>query len=286
MAAPPSAPGESKVAGGPAPAREPADLRAWLGGRSRSSNLAIKTTSLALLLALWQLLAIWQGELLFPGPVAVVQRLVGVIAEERFAFHMAQTLLRVGGGLAVSLALAMAVGIPMGLSRPVERFIEPYVLLGLTIPGLAWALIAVMVVGITNWAPVLAIVASTTPMVMLNLWQGAKSLDTDLLQMGTAFRASRALVMRQVVLPQLFPFVLAGTRLGLALAWKIVVLSEMFGLSNGVGYQLSLNFSQFSIAGVMAWTIAFTAVMAAIEFGLLRPIEHRVTRWRPSVQGA
>ena len=259
-------------------------MRGWLGGSSRSSNIAIKAASLAVLLVGWKLFSISQGELLIPGPLAAARELVDVVVHDNFLFHMQKTLVRVLAGLGISLGVALVAGVPMGLYRPVERFLEPYVLLGLTIPGLAWALIAVMVVGITDWAPILAIAVTTSPMIMLNLWHGTKSIDTDVLQMGTAFRAGRWLAIRHVVLPQLLPFVLSGTRLGLALAWKIVVLSEMFGLSNGVGYQLKLSFSDFSISGVMAWTIAFTIVMAVIEFLILQPIERHVTRWRPSVQ--
>jgi NitT/TauT family transport system permease protein len=258
----------------------------WLSGSGRVSNIAIKIVSLVALIVVWHLFSVLQGEFLMPGPRTVAERLGNVILYEDFTFHMWMTLRRVIAGLLLSLALAVVAGVPMGLFRPVERFLETYVLLGLTIPGLAWALIAVMVVGISEWAPIVAIVATTTPMIMLNLWHGTKSIDMDVMDMGKAFRARRRLVLRHVVMPQLLPFVMAGTRLGLALAWKIVVLSEMFGLSNGIGYQLNVNFSRFSLSGVMAWTIAFTMFMAAVEFLMLKPIENHLTRWRPSVQGA
>ena len=260
--------------------------RMRLVGWARGSNLFIKVLSFGLLLLVWQLLSWVLGAFLMPGPIEVAERLVNVVLHEGFFGHMSATLLRVLSGLVISLVVAVVVGIPMGLFRMFERFFESYVLLGLTIPGLAWALIAVMLLGINNWAPIFAIVVSTAPMVILNMWQGTKSIDRDVLQMSRAFTAGRGLTMRHVVFPQLMPFVLAGTRLGFALAWKIVVLSEMFGLSSGVGYALNLNFSRFSLSGVMAWTIAFTIVMAIFEFVLFRPIERHVTRWRPNIQGA
>lgn len=280
VSTPPSTAEERRPDGPAAPTGEPG-FRAWLSSTSAWSGLLLKTASVAGLLIVWQLGSVWLGELVVPTPLAVVDRLVEVFTEEQFFFHMGQTLFRVLAGMGLSLVLAVLVGIPMGLSRGAERFFDVYVLLGLTIPGLAWALIAVMVVGITNWAPVLAIVATTTPMVTLNIWEGTKNLDRDLAEMARSFRAERSLVLRDVILPQLLPFVLAGARLGFALAWKIVVLSEMFGLSNGVGYQLNVNFSQFSISGVIAWTLSFTAVMGLLEFGVMRPVEQRLMRWRP-----
>lgn len=255
----------------------------WLTGRSLGSNLAIKAASIVVLLLVWQLISATQG--LLPGPLSVGERLVNVVLHEDYLFHLWKTMFRVLVGLLFSMVLAVLVGIPMGLFRLAERFFETYVLVGLTIPGLAWALLAVMIVGINDWAPILAITVTTTPMIILNLWQGTKGIDMGVLEMSRAFRANRRLVVRHVIMPQLLPFLMAGIRLGLALAWKIVVLSELFGLSNGVGYQLNLNFSSFSLDGVLAWTIAFTFVMGLIEFIIIRPIDKRVTRWRPDVQG-
>lgn len=269
-----------------APTSLPSAPSRGLGQRLRDSNTLVKAASFLLLLAVWQGLSFWLGAFLLPGPVDVAERLWTVLIEENFVRHMGSTIGRVLVGLLLSLALAVLVGIPMGLFRLFERFFESYVLLGLTIPGLAWALIAVMILGIGNAAPVFAIVVSTSPMVILNIWHGTKSIDRDVLEMSMAFKANRYLMIRHVVFPQLMPFVLAGTRLGFALAWKIVVLSEMFGLSSGVGYAININFNRFSISGVMAWTIAFTLVMAAFEFALFRPVERHVTRWRPSIQGS
>ncbi len=95
---------------------------------------------------------------------------------------------------------------------------------------------------------------------------------------SSASAASRRL--RKLWLPALAPFLLSGARLGLSLAWKVIVLVEMFGMSSGVGYQLNQAFSTQDVSLVLAWTLLFAAAMAVLEYGLLRTIERRVTRWR------
>lgn len=250
------------------------------------SNLGLKLVSVGFGLVVWQLVALWQGEFLVSSPGRVAAEIWELVSTGVAFPHMFYSLSRVTGGLIISLVLATIVGVLMGLFKPAENFFEAYVLLGMTVPGLAWALIAIMVIGISNWSPVFAITAVAAPLLTLNIWQGTKGIDNDLISMGRAFRADRGLMLRHVIVPQLIPFVLAGTRLGLSVAWKIVVLSEAFGLSNGVGYQIQLAFSSFSITSVIAWTLIFTTVMALIEFGLLRRIEVRVTRWRPNIQEA
>lgn len=257
------------------------------GSRKRpfwQSNIGLKLLSIGLGLLLWQVMALWQGEFLVSSPARVAVEIWELVSTGEAFPHMLFSLSRVVGGLLISLVIATIVGVAMGLFKPAENFFEAYVLLGMTVPGLAWALIAIMVIGISNWTPVFAITAVAAPLLTLNIWQGTKGIDNDLISMGRAFRADRRLMLRHVIVPQLIPFVLAGTRLGLSVAWKIVVLSEMFGLSNGVGYQIQLAFTSFSITSVIAWTLIFTTVMGAIEFGLLRRIELRVTRWRPNIQ--
>ena len=87
-----------------------------------------------------------------------------------------------------------------------------------------------------------------------------------------------------VILPQLVSHILAAIRYGLGLAWKVVVVVEMFGFSNGVGYRVVRGFNTFSMKAVLAWTITFLVVMIVIEFGMIGWLERAVTRWRPRVE--
>ena len=98
--------------------------------------------------------------------------------------------------------------------------------------------------------------------------------------MAHSFRLSRTVVLRQIILPQLSPYLMATTRSGLALIWKIVLVVELLGRSNGVGFQLHLFFQLFDIASIFAYTLAFVLVIQVLEYGLLQPIERRISRWR------
>jgi NitT/TauT family transport system permease protein len=254
------------------------------GDRAGRSKVAIRALAVVALFAAWYALTATLGDDVVPSPGTVGSRLWHVWTRERFAYNVWHTTVRVVLGMLGSLILALAVGVAMGLSRRLEQFFDLFILLGRTIPGVAWALLAVMIVGINDGAPVLAIVLAATPMVTVQIWQGTKSLDRDLLQMARVFRVRRLYALRHVVLPAIVPSIVGGAKLGLALSWQVVVLSELFGLSNGVGYEINQNFSDFSIAGVVAWTLSFTAIMAVLEFGILAPLENRVTRWRPRRQ--
>ena len=135
-------------------------------------------------------------------------------------------------------------------------------------------------VGFTEAAVVIAVAINKIPNVAVTMREGARSLNRDYLEMAAVFRFGQFKTLRHVVLPELAPFFIAAARSGLALIWKIVLVVELLGRSNGVGFQISVFFSLFDVASIIAYTIAFVAVVQLIEFGMLRPLDRYVVRWR------
>ena len=84
----------------------------------------------------------------------------------------------------------------------------------------------------------------------------------------------------QLWMPQLFPYLMVATRGGLALIWKIVLVVELLGRSNGVGFQLHMAFQVFDVSAILAYSLAFIAVVQLIELAILQPLENRSSRWR------
>ena len=90
----------------------------------------------------------------------------------------------------------------------------------------------------------------------------------------------RLKALRHVILPELSPYIIAAARSGLAITWKIVLVVELLGRSNGVGFQIYLAFQLFDVTTILAYTVAFIAVIQLIELMLLRPLDRRVHAWR------
>ncbi|MQA61235.1 MAG: ABC transporter permease subunit [Actinophytocola sp.] len=250
--------------------------------RSVAAPVLLRITAVGVMLALWWLAARWIGTDIIPTPDVVGGRLVNVVLHEEFVRHMTATVARVSIALVVSLGIATALGIAMGLNRGAERFFDGIVLGGRVMPGLAWALLAVMVIGVSGTAPILAVVLAVSPLLTLQIWEGTKALDRDLFQMAQVFEVGRFGRLRHIVVPAIMPSIVGGAKLGLALSWKVTVLAELFGVRSGVGYEINRNFQIFSLDGVLAWALAFAAVMALIEYGLIAPLYSHLTRWRRS----
>jgi NitT/TauT family transport system permease protein len=252
-------------------------------GREFISRVFLPLLALASVICIWWLLYLVYPRLL-PNPLSTFREALRLISDGTFFFHTLQSLRRVFVGAAVAMVFSVAVGIYMGTVVAGERFFQPLVVLGLTIPGLMWALISVMLFGINEMASYFAVAVTIFPMLVINIWAGVKALDKELMDMSHVFHFTPWMKISAVIMPQLVPNIFAATRYGLGLAWKVVVVVEMFGTSNGVGYQVMKAYQVFNMEGVIAWTLTFVVAMIVIEYGVINFVEQRLTAWRPKLE--
>jgi len=239
-----------------------------------------RVLSILALFAFWLILAAIFPPSIVPGPSAVGTAMWSNLKSGQALLHLSVTLLRVGLGLILTMALGIAFGGIMGMSKKGEIFLDAWVMVGLTIPAIVYSIICLLWFGLNDFAAIAAIGIAAFPTVAIAIWQGIKGIDTQLVSMGTAFHISRAGIFRKIVFPQLLPELLASMRSALGICWKICTTVELIGMSSGVGYMLNYWFGLFSMAQVFAWTFSFLVVMFGIEYLLFKPIENRLTRWR------
>lgn len=233
-----------------------------------------------LLCAGWEVMALWLHSPLVPGCEAILREFVGII-RSGFAFsQIGITFSRMSLGFLLALVIALPIGILSAVSRTFERFFEPGVILGLTVPGLVWALLCVIWFGVSLASPVIAVALGVLPSMVISVNQGVRSLEHERVEMIRVFRLPHGLVIRKVWLPLLYSHIVSGCRVGFSIAWKVIVLVEIFGMSDGVGYQLNSQFSTQNVEGVIAWTLAFWIAMLVIEHGIFRPLEIHANRWK------
>ncbi len=113
-----------------------------------------------------------------------------------------------------------------------------------------------------------------------------KAIDFRLVELGKVCRMPRRSILLKLILPQLLPYLLSSSRYALGICWKICTTIELIGLSSGVGYMLNCWFGLFSMTQVFAWLLMFLAVMLAIEFLIFKPLEKRLTVWRPVAEAS
>lgn len=244
-------------------------------------------TVLPALIAVTGLLAVWAVASLIaadpqtlPAPWTVMRLIARDAASGELWLHTGMTLFRVLTSFAVSMLVGGVLGIWMGRSAATDQWLNPLLVILLNVPALVIIVLCYVWIGLNETAAIIAVALNKIPLVTVMLRDGTRALRPDLDDMATAFGMSRLDRLRHVTLPQLAPHIASAARAGIALIWKIVLVVEFLGRSNGVGFKLHLYFQMFDVAHVLSWSVAFVTIMLAIDYLILRPWERRVTRWR------
>jgi NitT/TauT family transport system permease protein len=236
--------------------------------------------SLAILIAVWALAAALVQSRLLPGPLAVGAATLTDIRSGELPFQLSCTLGRVISSFAIAMIFGIIAGYAMGRSKAVDRYADSWLIVLINMPALVTIIFAYIWIGLNETAAILAVAINKLPNVIVVMREGARALDPELDDMAKAFQFTWFSRIRHVVIPQLAPYLAASSRSGLSIVWKIVLVVELIGRPNGVGFVLGSAFSLFDIAKILSYAISFILVMLVIESLLVQPLERRAIRWR------
>lgn len=256
----------------------------WLRPGQAKTGLSQKLVSLVIMIGLWWGLSFLLPANIMPNPLTTVETLILDWREGLVIYHLFKTFTRVGLGFAISMVLGIIIGCIMGLSRPAELMLDLWVLTLLSIPGLAIVVVTFIAIGLNEIAAVTAVVLAGTPVIIINMWEGVKNIDISLVDMAKSYDATFRKRFTDVLVPQILPYIVASGRMALGLIWKVVVVVELLGCSNGVGFQLYYWFQLYDMAQVLAWTMLSVIIILTIELVIFKPLETRLFKWRPSAR--
>lgn len=249
-------------------------------GSENARNTAITILSVVVLVGIWQLGSFTLPSSILPGPYAVTKALIANLIQGSIWIDIGITLSRIAAAFAIAMSVALLLGFSMALSKTAGVFFQVWIVCGITIPALVVILTLYMVVGLNDTAAVMGAAAPVIPVLAINIREGVKGIDTRLIGMAKAFRAKRRQQILSVMVPQIAPMLLASTRFGIGLIWKMVLFVELLGRGSGVGYQIEFFYQMFNMTEVLAYALSFVFVMLFIEVAILGTIERRIFRWK------
>jgi NitT/TauT family transport system permease protein len=249
-------------------------------GRIRVGRLGWSLVSLAALIAIWEVTALIAASRYLPGPVTVVEAMMRESEAGELWVNIAATLLRVAASFVIAMFVGSAIGIALGRSPGADRFFDAWLIFFLNLPALVIIVLCYIWFGLTEAAAITAVVVNKVPNVAVTMREGARSMSKDLHEMAQAYRFGAWKTFRHVTLPQLTPYFAGAARSGLSLVWKIVLVVEAFGRSEGVGHQLNIGFQLFDVPMILAYALAFIVVVQIIEMVAVQPLIARANRWR------
>ena len=191
---------------------------------------------MALLIGVWWAVVRWAGSAIFPTPWQVVTGTVELIRDGTLWEHIGASLLRVAAGFLLAVAVGVPLGLWMGWVRGAFETLNPVFQILRPISPIAWIPIAILWFGVGNASPIyLIFISSVFPMVVQTT-AGVHTIERRYLRAADNFGVSRRTLFGQVVIPAVLPQIIVGMRVGLGVAWLVVVAAEMIALRSGLGY--------------------------------------------------
>jgi len=232
------------------------------------------------ILVAWQVVSLFMSPALMASPWATAKALASLAGEGTLWIQILVTLKRLVIGFAVGAATGLILGILAGLGSRLRSFLEPLRWTGMTMPAVVIASLAMLWFGLGDAAVIFLVAVIVIPVVFVNTVAGVLAVDRRLVEMGRVYRFPGRLLLTEVYLPGIGSPVMAGLTLATGVAVRAVVLGEVLGAMEGIGFAFSRASSLLDAPALFAWIVVLLALMGLLEFGLLRPLKRRVMRWR------
>lgn len=255
-----------------------ADRQGVLFGWQKQRILAVGTAVLILLVG-WYALSVFNRPWV-PSPFGVARAVGRNLASYEMYDRIWITLLRVMVTFICAAVVGSVIGILMGLNRRIEAFFLPLVAIALAIPDPIYIIFAMLIIGTGEFSGVVALTLAVSPYVINFVRASVAARDRSLDEMAKIYRLPPWTAFREAILPQLVPAVLTATRFSFALSWKLIVIIEALGRSDGIGAGIVRAFRFLRMDEVFALAIIFVIVMQVLERQVLARIEGRLLRWR------
>ncbi|HEY5800844.1 MAG TPA: ABC transporter permease [Burkholderiaceae bacterium] len=236
---------------------------------------------LAAIVALWWWVVVYTDSAIFPTPGQVVTGTLELAEDGTLWEHIAASLGRVGAGFLAALLLAVPLGLWMGRVEAAYRTLNPVFQILRPISPIAWIPIAILWFGVGDLSPVFLIfLASVFPMIVQTA-AGVHTIDQRYLRAAENFGVPRARLFRQVIVPAVLPEIIVGMRIGLGVAWLVVVAAEMIALRSGLGYLIMDSRNAGNRYDLVVSGMIIIGLIGLGLDGLMRRLEGlKQVRWR------
>ena len=232
----------------------------------------------------WWFAAARLPSFVLPGPEKVFHALGALWHSATFAHDLGATRGRVFGGFALAALIGTPLGLALGSSRALAQFFEPILAVFNTVSSAIWAIFAIIWFGISDATTVFVVFMTSMPLILTNVWQGAQTVERQYIDLARSFRMSRSQILLKIYLPTILPYFFSGARLAFGFGWRVSLVAETLGASDGIGYRLRQAADLVQSDQVFAWTILLVTLMLLLEAGVLKPLERRLFRWKTSNQ--
>ena len=241
-------------------------------------NLAIRVVSLAIALTLWEVAAWNVDPVLFTSPTKVAVAAYKMVLSGELWTYLWPSLVVLGIGFALAVVFGIAIGLLLARFWVLDVALTVYITFLYSIPSVALVPLIVLWAGFDTTAKVIILFLFAFFPMVINTYQGVKSVDPKLLEVGRAFRCSERQLWTNIVLPGALPFIVTGIRLAVGRGMIGMVLADLYTAISGIGYLIVRTAATYQVDKMFV-PIVTLGILGITLTALLRVLERRVAPW-------
>ena len=236
--------------------------------------------SVALMLIVWQLLAIYfDSDFILPSPGKTFMTVIRLFADPDFFSVAGMTIIRGLIGFLISAFLGLALGVIAGMSPGFNAFLNPVLVTVRSVPVIAIILLALIWFN-PGSVPVFIAFLTMFPFICTNVIDGIRSVDKDIIEMARFYRISRRRIISEVYIPAIMPFVISGASSAMGIGWRAIIIGEVLSQPKyGIGTMMQAQQTYLNVDAVIAWTIIAVLISYGFE-KIIRWSEHKIVVWK------
>ena len=236
---------------------------------------------IAILLTVWWLAVILTGSAIFPTPWQVVTGTLELAHDGTLWDDIGASLMRVATGFVLAVIIAVPLGLWMGWVKGAFSMLNPLFQILRPISPIAWIPIAILWFGVGNSSPIFLIFISSVFPMVVQTTAGVHTIERRYLRAAENFGVSRYTLFRRVIIPAALPQIIVGMRIGLGVAWLVVVAAEMIALRSGLGYLIIDSRNAGNRYDLVIGGMVIIGLIGLSLDGMMRLLEGlRTVRWR------
>lgn len=233
-----------------------------------------------MLLLGWQLLSLTMHELIISSPYDAVTSLWRMLGTETFSEHFFVTLKRISVGIVLGGLSGFALGLIAGLNKDIKYLLEPLRWLIMSIPPVIVVVVAMLWFGMGSTMAIFIVSVIVAPTVYINTYKGIEMIDSHLLEVAHVYKFNFFMRLKDIYAPAIAGPLSAALVMITCQGARTVVMAELLGANDGIGFAIGENRENLEIPDLFAWVLTSLAIVAVFEFILFKPIQNHFMRWK------
>ncbi len=245
-----------------------------------SKKNLISFAGILLIILIWKLASIVaSSEQIVPSPGKTLVSTFDILSNRALWPDIGYTVLRGLTGFILSLVLAFIIGVPAGINQNFFLFINPLLVTIRSTPVVSIILLAIIWLG-NESVPVFIALLTMFPVICLNIIEGIRNVDPDLIEMGRVYQVKSRNILKDIYLPSIIPFLTGGISNALGFGWRAIIIGEVLSQPvRGIGSRMQESQSYLLVSEVIAWTLIAVIVSYLFEI-MIRRFEKRIVVWK------